>query len=49
MTRTSLPRWYNDQIKIQIEKNNHLFKNYMDNSRLVVDRVKLKKMQVQNW
>ena len=48
MTRTSLPRWYNDQIKIAIEKNNHLFKNYMDNGRLVVDCVKLKKRQVQN-
>ena len=35
--------WFNNLIKTLIEKKNHLFKSYMANSRLVVDRVRLQK------
>ena len=37
------PPWFNNQIKTLIEKKNHLFKSYMANCRLAVDRVSLQK------
>ena len=37
------PPWFNNQIKTLIEKKNHLFKRYMANGRLTVDRVRLQK------
>ena len=37
------PPWFNNQIKRLNEKKNHLFKSYMANGRLVVNRVKLQK------
>ena len=37
------PHWFNNQIKTLIEKKNHLFKSYMANGRLAVDRVRLQK------
>ena len=35
--------WFNNQIKTVIEKKNNLFKSYMANGRLAVDRVRLQK------
>ena len=35
--------WFNNQIKTLIEIKNNLFKSYMANGRLVVDRVRLQK------
>ena len=35
--------WFNIQIKTLIEKKNYLFKSYMANGRLTVDRVRLQK------
>ena len=37
------PPWFNNHIKTLIEKKNHLFKSYMANGRLAVDRVRLQK------
>ena len=37
------PPWFNNQIKTLIEKKNDLFKSYMANGRLAVDRVRLQK------
>ena len=37
------PPWFNNQIKTPSEKKNRLFKSYMANGRLVVDRVRLQK------
>ena len=37
------PPWFNNQIKTLIEKKNNLFKSYMANGRLAVDRVRLQK------
>ena len=37
------PPWFNNQIKTLIEKKNHLFKSYMANVRLAVDRVRLQR------
>ena len=37
------PPWFNNQIKALIEKKNNLFKSYMDNGRLAVDRFRLQK------
>ena len=35
--------WFNNQIKTLIEKKNYLFKSYMANVRLAVDRARLQK------
>ena len=35
--------WFNNQIKILIEKKNYLFKSYMANGRLAVDRARFQK------
>ena len=35
--------WFNNQIKRLIEKKNHLFKSYITNGRLAVDRARLEK------
>ena len=37
------PSWFNNRIKTLFEKKNHLFRSYMANDRLVVDRVRLQK------
>ena len=37
------PPWCNNQIKALIEKKNNLFKSYMNNGRLAVNRVRLQK------
>ena len=37
------PPWFNNQIKILTEKKNDLFKSYIANGRLAVDRVRLQK------
>ena len=36
--------WFNNQIKTLIEKKNHLFKSYIANGRLAVDRGRLQKV-----
>ena len=35
------PLWFNNQIRTLIKKKNHLFKSYMGNGRLVVNRLRL--------
>ena len=37
------PSCYNNQIKTLIEKKNHLFKSYIANGRLAMDRFRLQK------
>ena len=41
------PPWFNNQIKALTEKKNHLFKSYMANGRLAMDRVRLQKAGAQ--
>ena len=41
------PPWFNNQIKILIEKKNYLFKSCMNNDGLVVDRARLQKAGVE--
>ena len=41
------PPWFNNQIKLLIEKKNYLFKSCMNNDGLVVDRARLQKAGVE--
>ena len=41
------PSWFNNYIKTLIEKKNNLFKSYMANGRLAVDRVRSQKAGVE--